>query len=167
MVEDNRIYSYNVLDSNFDELFFSKCKFLEKKYNEIDLKKLCYKDVLLMGDFLINLKPKSHAREHKKTMLKYLDFYIDYNKPLSFNKKLIHKNVRDYLMKISKFLEKYDFTNAVVYNIILVVVTFVELLIIYILSMTYYMFPYFSIFLFFYFLNSKNNLRKKGKLLDL
>lgn len=167
MKENTTIYSNNVLDSRFEELFLSKCKFVEEKYNNYDLKKLCYKDVCLMGSFLINLKPKSHVRKYKKIILKYLDFYIDFDKPLNQEKRIIQENIRDYLMKISKFLEKYDFNNSTVYNLSIVLVMIFEIFVICVISRVFYIFPYFTILSYFYYNKKKRNLRNKGKLLNL
>lgn len=166
-MKENRIYSNSVLDNNYEHLFKEKCLIIKKNYSERELNLIHYNDMFLMGEFLIKLKPLSHARDSKKTILKYLDIYIDYNQPLFENRPFINDNLKNYLFKVNSNLVKYGFTNKGTYNIVLVVLLAIELVIIFFIKLSFYKIPILSVLLFVYIKLSQARKRKEGKLLKL
>ena len=120
-----------------------------------------------MGNFLNTVKPISHTRKYKKTLLKYADIYVELNKDKLKNKKLIHENTNTYLLRISKYLEKFGFRNKGLWSPFIFILVIIEILIIVLFRTTSYIIPFVSIVLFYYANKSERKALKKGRLVDL
>ena len=164
---ENKIYSNNVLDHDYESLFKNKCSLIKEKYSENDLELISYETLLIMGKFLINVKPLSQSREYKKCILKYLDIYIEFNKPLTENKKLVYQNSKEYLYKVGSYLLKFGFSFKSTYKFIMISIIMIELILMYFFKSKFYFLPYFSITIYSYLLLSQYKKKKKGKLIEL
>lgn len=163
----NKIYSSEVLDTQYEQLLKERLDFLKENYSKEELQLISFDDLSLMGNFLSTVKPISHTRKHKKTLLKYADIYVELNKDKLKNKKLVHQNTNTYLLRVSKYLEKFGFRNKGLWSPFIFVLIIIEVLIILLFRTTSYVVPCVSIILFYYANKSEKRALKKGKLLDL
>jgi hypothetical protein len=161
----NKIYSSEVLDTQYEVLLKERLDFLKKKYTERELRLISFEDLSLMGDFLSTVKPISHTRKHKKTLLKYADIYVEMNKDKLKNKKFVLFNTRDYLLEISKYLEKFDFKYKNTWTIIVQILLLIEVVVFLFFQRSSYILPIITVIVFCRAKLSEHKAQKEGKLL--
>lgn len=156
------------LDNNFGNILKEKQKVLEQKYSDEDLNKINLRQLLFIGNYLDNLKPKSKVRKYKEFLLNYLNQFIYIN--IELNDEEITFKKKEHLEPLISFLRKYHnfYTNNLLIYVRTTLGLVLDLILIFFgIGEHYYYVPIFMIVFFIFSLRKHNKLKKEGKILRL
>ncbi len=158
----------NLLDHHFDEILKKKEQALKDKFPQKYLNTINISQLIFIGEYLNEIKPKSKTREYKEYLINYLNEFIYSNKELS---RLEIQKVKDnHLEPLITYLRKYhDFhTNYLIFYGHIIFGGFVDLFLLIIgLAKHYYYIPLFVILDLFLAIRKYKKLKKEGKILYL
>lgn len=127
----------NTFKNNSNQLL----KSLEEKYNRKILRKIKYRNLIVIVEFISNYKPKSRIKKEENDILEYLT--IINNKNLEkINKKELLILQKEFIYPFINRFMKYGFRYKYVWLIFLFFIVILDLII---FSFTEYFIPVFSV----------------------
>ena len=163
---ENTLYVNNVLDNDFEELVTEKIQSLKSRYSEDVLRKISVEEVLKVSQTLLETKPKSKMRIHKKQLLQYLD-YVNSHRAEKLTQKEIDAVKQKYVFQSNYLLE----SNGYVHKDLWIFSTFfgliMDLILFFIgISKYYYFIPICAFISFVRSYRRELKAKKEGKLLN-
>jgi hypothetical protein len=158
----------NLLDHHFDEILKKKEQALKDKFPQKYLNTINISQLIFIGEYLNEIKPKSKSRKYKEYLINYLNEFIYSNKELS---RLEIQKVKDNHLEslISYLRDFHDFyTNFLIFYVYIILGGLVDLFLFIIgLAKYYYYIPLFALLFLFFAIRKYKKLKKEGKILYL
>lgn len=157
--------SFNDKESFFLNQSDNYFELISKKFDDLSLKKIKLKQLLILRDFLYNYKPKSKIRSDRELFLNYIKLLSETDDIGKHNYKQISELEKNYIHPIVNKFSKDGFTIKGVWLTALFFLIPLELLLCYFFIKKFNLyFPLITVYFLSFLIRDENKAKKENKL---